>query len=209
MCNIRYFTPSPPRAKAPAAFLVAIVSMQSSSICYFPVAPAAGRGSYSRTLRRVHAVLRSFLRQRTSMPQTIAHPVWKMIWTTTLKTGPWSNKPCMGPTSLCIKFLEPVGPGWDPVGPGWDPGGTRWTRHEDLAGLRWENMGAGAAGCTSPGPSALLSAMSCDTGGLCGNCDKHGGPESRPKYEAVKQSHVGTSRAISNHHKPPFPLKQC
>ena len=45
----------------------------------------------------------------------------------------------------------------------------------------------------SPGPSALLSAMSCDTVGLCGNCDKHGGSESRPKYEAVKQS---PSRAI-------------
>ena len=25
-------------------------------------------------------------------------PVWKMIWTTALKTGSWSNKPCMGPT---------------------------------------------------------------------------------------------------------------
>ena len=37
--------------------------------------------------------------------------------------------------------------------------------------------------------------MSCDTVGLCGNCDKYGGPESRPKYEAVKQSRVGTSRA--------------
>ena len=70
------------------------------------------------------------------MPQAIAHPVWKMIWTTTLKTGPWSNKPCMGPTSLCIKFLEPkrgvgpglrkMGPGWDPVGPGWDPVGPGW-----------------------------------------------------------------------------------
>ena len=67
------------------------------------------------------------------MPQAIAHPVWKMIWTTALKTGPWSNKPCMGPTSLCIKFLEPkrgvgpgprkMGPGWDPVGPGWVPAG--------------------------------------------------------------------------------------
>ena len=39
------------------------------------------------------------------MPQTIAYPVWKMIWTTTLKTGSWSNKPCMGSTLLCIKFL--------------------------------------------------------------------------------------------------------
>ena len=66
------------------------------------------------------------------------------------------------------------------MGPG-GPGGT----HEDLDGLRWKNMGAG---CMSPGPSALLSAMSCDTVGLCGNCDKHGGSESRPKYEAVKQS---------------------
>ena len=47
-----------------------------------------------------------------------------------------------------------------------------------------------------PGRSAPLSAMSYDTVGLCGNCDKHGGPESRPNYEAVKQSHVGTSRAI-------------
>ena len=47
----------------------------------------------------------------------------------------------------------------------------------------------------SPGPSALLSlsAMSCDTVGLCGNCDKHGGLESRSKHEAVKQS---PSRAI-------------
>ena len=56
-----------PRAKAPAAFLVAIVStgscrLQSSSICYVPVAPAAGRRSYSRALRRVHAVLRSLSR---------------------------------------------------------------------------------------------------------------------------------------------------
>ena len=74
------------------------------------------------------------------MPQTIAHPVWKMIWTTTLKTGPWSNKPCMGPTSLCIKFLEPkrgVGPGPRKMGPGWtrwDPGGTRW----DPVGPGWD-----------------------------------------------------------------------
>ena len=149
------------------------------------------------------------------MPQAIAYPVWKMIWTTTLKTGPWSSKPCMDPTSLCIKLLEPkrgVGPGPRKMGPGWtrmgpgrtgvEPGRTRvtrWTRgtHEDLDddGLRWENMGAG---CTSPGPSTLLSAMSCDTVGLCGNCNKHGGPESRLKYEAVKQSHVnvGTSRPI-------------
>ena len=83
------------------------------------------------------------------MPQTIAHPVWKMI---TLKTGPWSNKPCMGPTSLCIKFLEPkrgVGPGPRKMGPGWtrwDPGGTRWDpggTHEDLAGLRWEKKKRG------------------------------------------------------------------
>ena len=85
-----------------------------------------------------------------------------------------------------------VGPGGTRVGPGGTrmgtggPGGT----HEDLDGLRWKNMGAG---CTSPGPSALLSAMSCDTGDLCGNCDKHGGAESRPKYEAVKQR---PSRAI-------------
>ena len=72
------------------------------------------------------------------------------------------------------------------MGPG-GPGGT----HEDLDGLRWKNMGAE---CMSPGPSALLSAMSCDTVGLCVNCDKHGGAESRPKYvEAVKQS---PSRAI-------------
>ena len=78
------------------------------------------------------------------------------------------------------------------MGPG-GPGGTR----EDLDGLRWKNMGAG---CISPGPSALLSAMSCDTVGLCGNCDKHGGSESRPKYEAVKQS---PSRAIIIN--PPFP----
>ena len=65
------------------------------------------------------------------MPQAIAHPVWKMIWTTALKTGPWSNKPCVGPTSLCIKFLEPkrgAGPGPRKMGPGWTragPGGTR------------------------------------------------------------------------------------
>ena len=69
------------------------------------------------------------------------------------------------------------------------PGGPCGT-HEDLDGFRWKNMGAG---CMSPGPSALLSAMSCDTVGLCGNCDKHGGSESRLKYEAVKQS---PSRAI-------------
>ena len=112
------------------------------------------------------------------MPQAIAYPVWKMIWTTTLKTGSWSNTPCMGPTSLFIKFLN-LNRVWDPVREKWDPGGsggTRWTRvgpggtrrgpggpggtHEDLDGLRWKNMGAG---CTSPGPSALLSAMSCDT----------------------------------------------
>ena len=78
------------------------------------------------------------------------------------------------------------------MGPG-GPGGT----HEDLDGLRWKNMGAG---CMSPGPSALLSAMSCDTVGLCGNCDKHGGSESRPKYEAVKQS---PSRAIIINPLPP------
>ena len=66
------------------------------------------------------------------------------------------------------------------------PGGT----HKDLDGLRWKNM---EAGCMLPEPSALLSAMSCDTVGLCGNCDKHGGLESGPKYEAIKQS---PSRAI-------------
>ena len=87
-------------------------------------------------------------------------------------------------------------PGGTRMGPG-GPGGT----HEDLDGLRWKNMGAG---CMSPGPSALLSAMSCDTVGLCGNCDKHGGSESRPKYEAVKAKSLQ-----SNHHKPPFPFKQC
>ena len=63
-------------------------------------------------------------------------------------------------------------PGGTRMGPG-GPGGT----HKDLDGLRWKNMGAG---CMSPGPSALLSAMSCDTVGLCGNCDKHGGSESGP-----------------------------
>ena len=36
------------------------------------------------------------------------------------------------------------------------------------------------AGCTSPGPSTLLSAMSCETVDLCGNCDKHGGAEMKP-----------------------------
>ena len=66
-----------------------------------------------------------------------------------------------------------VGPDGTRMGPG-GPGGT----HEDLDGLRWKNMGAG---CTSPGPSALLSAMSCDTVDLCGNCDKHGGAEMKPK----------------------------
>ena len=63
------------------------------------------------------------------MPQAIARPAWKMIWTTALKTGPWSNKPCMGPTSLCFKFLEPkrgVGPGPRKMGTLMDPGGTRW-----------------------------------------------------------------------------------
>ena len=45
----------------------------------------------------------------------------------------------------------------------------------------------------SPGPNALLSAMSCDTVGLSGNCDEHGGSESRLKHEAVEQS---PSRAI-------------
>ena len=69
------------------------------------------------------------------------------------------------------------------MGPG-GPGGT----HEDLDGLRWKNMGAG---CTSPGPSALLSAISCDTVDLCGNCDKQINMEAR--NEAVKQS---PSRAI-------------
>ena len=64
------------------------------------------------------------------MRQAIAHPVWKMIWTTTLKTGPWSNKPCMGPTSLCIKFSEPK-QGVGPVREKWDPG-SRW----DLGGVR-------------------------------------------------------------------------
>ena len=50
-----------------------------------------GEGGDCRALRRVHAVWRSCSRQRTSMPQAIAHPIWKMIWTT-------------GPTSLCVKF---------------------------------------------------------------------------------------------------------
>ena len=77
---------------------------------------------------------------------------------------------------------DPGGPGWDPVGPGWDPVGPGWWdpdggTHEDLDGLRWKNMGTG---CTSPGPSALLSAMSCDTVDLCGNCDQHGGAEMKP-----------------------------
>ena len=36
--------------------------LQSSSICYVPMAPAAGHRSYSRALRRFHAVLRSFSR---------------------------------------------------------------------------------------------------------------------------------------------------
>ena len=40
------------------------------------------------------------LAERTSMPQAIAHPVWKTT-TPTLKTGPWSNKPC---TLLCVNF---------------------------------------------------------------------------------------------------------
>ena len=57
--------------------------------------------------------------------------------------------------------------------------------HKDLDGLGWKNMGAG---CMSLRPSTLLSAMSCDAVGLCGSCDKHGGSESRLKYEAVKQS---------------------
>ena len=48
-----------------------------------------------------------------------------------------------------------------------------------------ENMGPNAR---HQDPSTLQSAMFCDTVGLCGNCDKHGGAESRPKYEAVKQS---------------------
>ena len=92
--------PFPPRAKAPAAFLVAIVSgscrLQSSSICYVPVALAAGRRSYSRALRRVHAVLRSFSRYRTSMP----------LLESKRGVGPGPRK---------------MGPGVDPVGPGWDP----------------------------------------------------------------------------------------
>ena len=50
--------------------------------------------------------------------------------------------------------VDPGGTRWDPGGTRWDPDGTRWT-HEDLDGLRWKNMGAG---CTSPGPSAPLSA---------------------------------------------------
>ena len=164
-------SPSPPHAKAPAAFLVAIVSMQSSSICYFPVAPAVGRGSYSRALRRVHVVLRSFLRQRTSMPQTIAHPVWKMIWTTTLKTGPWSNKPCMGPTSLCIKFLEPkrgVGPGPRKMGPGWTrvgPGGTRVGSLRVLFFLRNIEI-AGPCGSLRVPCGSLVSQAKCTCGSL-------------------------------------------
>ena len=65
------------------------------------------------------------------MPQAIAHPVWKMIWTTALKTGPWSNKPSMGPTSLCIKenlngVWNPVQEKWDPGGPGWNPVEAGW-----------------------------------------------------------------------------------
>ena len=91
------------------------------------------------------------------MPQAIAHPVWKMIWTTALKTGPWSNKPCMGPTSLCIKFLEPkrgVGPGPRKMGPGWTrvgPGGTRVGSLRVLFFLRNIEI---AGPCGSPaGPS--------------------------------------------------------
>ena len=89
------------------------------------------------------------------MPQAIAHPVWKMIWTTALKTGPWSNKPCVGPTSLCIKFLEPkrgAGPGPRKMGPGWTragPGGTRvgslrvlfFLRNIEIAGPRGSPTG--------------------------------------------------------------------
>ena len=48
------------------------------------------------------------------------------------------------------------------------PGGP--TKTWTWLGKTWE------AGCMSPGSSALLSAMSCDTAvGLCGNCGKHGG----------------------------------
>ena len=46
----------------------------------------------------------------------------------------------------------------------------------------------------SPGPGALLSAMSCDTVGLCGNCDKHGGLESGPKYEAKQCRDIARQR---------------
>ena len=84
---------------------------------------------------------------------------WKMIWTAEPKAGPWSNKPCMGPTSLCIKFLEPkrgVRPGprnWDPgrvirVG----PGGTRMGSLRLLFSLRNVESAVLAGFCTSPVP---------------------------------------------------------
>ena len=53
-----------------------------------------------------------------------------------------------------------------PRGTRMGPGATH--KDLDLDGLRWKNMGAG---CTSPGPSALLSAVSGEVD-LCGNCDK-------------------------------------
>ena len=46
-----------------------------------------------------------------------------------------------------------------------------------------------------------LSAMSCDTVGLCGNCDKHGGSESRPKYEAVKAKSLQSSNDCARNKK--------
>ena len=42
----------------------------------------------------------------------------------------------------------------------------------------------------SSGPSTQLRTMSCNA---VGNCDEHGGAESRPEYETAKQS---SSRAI-------------
>ena len=95
------------------------------------------------------------------MPQAIAHPVWKMIWTTALNTGP---------TSLCIKFLEPkrgVGPGPRKMGPGWTRVGAGGSRVGSLRVLFFLRNIEIAGPCGSPAGPSFPRQNAC--AGPCGS----------------------------------------
>ena len=139
------FPPSlPPRAEAPVAFLVAIVSMQSSvSVTFLWLLQLA-------VVPTVAVAILAFVSATTDFHATDnCPPRLENDLDYNAKDRSVVNKPCMGPTSLCIKFLEPkrgVGPGPRKMGPGWtrwDAGGTRvgacgtrWTRWMGKHGSR-------------------------------------------------------------------------